>query len=139
MSHSRKLFLAPVLVALTLAGAGCAKSEHIAGYEAAIAPLVRLSSEHGSGTPSANGFAQMATGFDDARARLGALESPDSAQDELDRTLAAIDASSEHVRVLADAVGSGDADRITAATREYAASGSELLEAEAALRFAVGA
>jgi hypothetical protein len=128
----------PVL-ALALPGAGCGESEHIAGYEEATAPLVRLSSELGSGTPSANGFAEMAAGFDEARVRLGALESPASAQDELDRTLVAIDASSKQARMLADAVTSGDADRITAAARAYATSGSELLEAEAALRFAVGA
>jgi hypothetical protein len=138
MSHARKLLLAPLL-ALGLAGAACGESEYIAGYDAATAPLVRLSSEHGAGTPSQNGLAQMAAGFHDARSRLAAFESPDSAQDELDRTLAAIDASREHVRMLAVAVESGDADRITAATRDYADGGSELLEAEAALRFAVGA
>jgi hypothetical protein len=138
MGHSTKLLLAPVL-ALALAGVGCGESEYIAGYDEATAPLVRLSSELGSGTPSASGFAQMAAGFADARAQLAAFESPDSAQDELDRTLAAIDASREHVGVLAEAVRSGDADRITVATRQYAAGGSELLEAEAALRFAVGA
>jgi hypothetical protein len=138
MSHSRKLFLAPVL-ALALAAAGCSESEFIAGYDEATAPLVTLTSGLDSGTPSAAGFAQMAAGFDDARVRLGAFESPASAQDELDRTLAAIDASSEDVRTLADAVRSGDADRVTAATRAYAAGGSELLEAESALRVAVGA
>jgi hypothetical protein len=138
MGHTRKLLVAPVL-ALTLAGVGCGESDYIAGYDAATAPLVELSSELGAGTPTASGFARMAAGFHDARVRLAALESPDSAQDELDRTLAAIDASRKQIGVLADAVGSGDAGRITAAARQYAAGGSELLEAEAALRSAVGA
>jgi hypothetical protein len=128
-----------LLLALALAGAGCGDSEYIAGYDDAIAPLVTLTSERDAGTASGNRFAQMAAGFDDAHVRLAALDSPDSAQDELDRTLAAIDASRKHVRILAAAVRSNDADQITAATRAYAASGSELLEAEAALRFAAGA
>jgi hypothetical protein len=108
-------------------------------YDDATAPPVTLTSDLDPGTPSAAGFAQMTAGFDDARARLSAVESPASAQDELDRTLAAIDAGSEHIQLLADAIRTGDSDRITTATREYATSGSELLEAGAALRFAIGA
>ncbi len=138
MRHATKLLTAAAL-ALALVGAGCSESEYIARYDEATAPLVRLSTEMDAGTPSANGCAQMAAAFHDARVRLDAFDAPSSAQDELDRTLAAIDATSERVRTLRDAVRSGDADRITTATRAYASTGSDLLQAEATLRFAVGA
>jgi hypothetical protein len=140
MNHSRKVILAPVL-ALALAGAGCGgggsdENEFIEGYNAATAPLTELS-DGLSGNPSQNGLAEVADGLDDVRTQLAVLEPPDGAQDELDRMLAALQANSKEVRVLAKAVKSGDVDKLTAATKKYSTAGSELVAAEDALRKAV--
>jgi hypothetical protein len=142
MSHSRKLILAPVVVALALAGAGCGGSgdenTFIDGYNAATEPLTKLMTDLGSGQPSQDSLTKVADGLDDVGARLGKLEAPDGAQDELDRMLAAIKSSSEQVRALAKAVKSGDVDKLTAASEEYSSAGTELVAAEEALRNAVG-
>lgn len=139
MTHSRKLILAPVL-ALALAGAACGSSEEndfVDSYNDATAPLAQLSSDL-AGSPSKDSLGKVADGLDDVGARLAGLEAPDGAQDELDRMLAAIETNSEQVRSMAKAVRSGDVDALSAATKEYASAGSELVEAEQALREAVG-
>lgn len=140
MRHSRKMIIAPVL-ALALAGAGCGSggddNDFVDSYNDATAPLAQLSSDL-SGSPSKDSLTKVADGLDDVGARLGALEAPDGAQDELDRMLAAIDSNSKQVRVLAKAVRSGDLDKLSAATKDYSSAGSELVAAEQALREAVG-
>jgi hypothetical protein len=144
MSHSRKLILAPVVVALALAGAGCGggggddENTFIDGYNAATEPLTKLTTDLGSGQPSQDSLTKVADGLDDVGARLGKLDAPDGAQDELDRMLAAIKSNSEQVRALAKAVKSGDVDKLTAASEEYSSAGTELVAAEEALRNAVG-
>ena len=141
MSHSRKLILAPVIVALALAGAGCGGGDEntfIDGYNAATEPLTKLTTDLGSGQPSQDSLTKVADGLDDVGARLGKLEAPAGAQDELDRMLAAIKSNSEQVRALAKAVKSGDVDKLTAASEEYSSAGTELVAAEEALRNAVG-
>jgi hypothetical protein len=139
MSHSRKLIVAP-LVAVALAAAGCGGSggdgEFIEGYNQATAPLQGLA-DGLSGTPSRAGLTKVADGLDDVRTQLAVLEPPDGAQDELDRMLAALQENSRQVRALANAVGSGDVDALSAATKEYSAAGNELVAAEDDLRKAV--
>jgi hypothetical protein len=140
MSHSTKMIIAPVL-ALVLAGAGCGgggdDNDFVEGYNAATAPLAKLSGDL-SGSPSKDSLTKVADGLDEVGARLVALEAPDGAQDELDRMVAAIDSNSKQVRVLAKAIGSGDIDKLSAATKDYSSAGSELVAAEQALREAVG-
>jgi hypothetical protein len=139
MSPSRIL-----LAALVLAGAGCGgggdgygESEFVDGYNRATAPLTDLEADFGSRVPSARTFTQVADRLDDVRGRLAVLTPPDGARDELDRMLAALDASGGQVRRLAKAVRSGDPDKIDAATRRYSTAGAEMVRAEDALRAAV--
>jgi hypothetical protein len=140
MNAIRTLFLAPVLaLALALAGAGCGNSDEndfIDGYNAATAPLMQLMTDV-SGSPTKDSLDQMATGLEDVKKRLAALEPPDDAQDELDGMLAAIDAGAADVRKMAKAAKAGDVDKLTAATQEFSAEGAKLVEAEEALRKAV--
>ena len=140
MNHTKKLILAPV-VALLIAAAGCGGSDDndfIEGYNSATKPLTELTAGLGSGTPTAAGLNQMADGLADARTRLAALEAPEGAQDELDAMLASIDQSTAQVPTMANAVKAKDVQQLTEATQEFSASGTELVQAEEALRAAVG-
>ncbi len=138
MTPTRMLLLAPVL-AVALAGAGCGGSdqnEFIDGYNAATAPLTQLTSDL-SGTPDQDSLDKMADGLEDVQAKLGELEPPDGAQDELDAMLASLEQNTAQVRKLAKAVKSGDVEQLSAATQSFSAEGAKLVAAEQALRTAV--
>lgn len=139
MNQSRKLLLAPV-VALLVAAAGCGGGESddfVEGYNAATRPLTELTAGLSSGQPTAESLDQMADGLADAKTRLAALDAPDGAQDELDAMLASIDESTADVRKMAKAVKSQDVQQLTQATQDFSAAGTELVQAEEALRAAV--
>ena len=138
MNPTRTLFLAPVL-AVAIAAAGCGGSDQndfIEGYNAATAPLTQLTTDL-SGTPDQQSLDKMADGLDDVRAKLGALDPPDGAQDELDAMLASLETNTAQVRKLGKAVKSGDVEKLTAATQSFSTEGAKLVEAEQALRAAV--
>jgi len=139
MTNSRKLLLAPV-VALVVAAAGCGGSDSndfVESYNAATKPLTELTAGLSSGEPSADSLNQMADGLADVKTKLAALDAPEGAQDELDAMLASIDESTAQVRTMAKAVKSQDVEQLTQATQEFSASGTELVQAEEALRAAV--
>ena len=120
MSHPLRLFLAPVL-ALALAGAGCGSGDNndfVDGYNQATAPLQDLSNDFGSGKQAQQRLVSVADKLDEVRSRLATLEPPDGARDELDRMLAALEANSQQVRALAQAVKTGSVDKLTAATKK---------------------
>ena len=127
-------------MALVLAAAGCGGSDDndfVEGYNAATQPLAELTAGLSSGQPTADSLNQMADGLADVKTKLAALEAPDGAQDELDAMLASIDESTAQVRTMAKAVKSQDVEQLTQATQEFSASGTELVQAEEALRAAV--
>jgi hypothetical protein len=139
MTNSRKLLLAPV-VALVVAAAGCGGSDSndfVESYNAATKPLTELTAGLSSGEPSADSLNQMADGLADVKTKLAALDAPEGAQDELDAMLTSIDESTAQVRTMAKAVKSQDVEQLTQATQEFSASGTELVQAEEALRAAV--
>jgi hypothetical protein len=138
MNPTRTLFLAPVL-AVALAAAGCGGSDQndfVEGYNAATAPLTQLTTDL-SGTPDQQSLDKMADGLDDVRAKLGALDPPEGAQDELDAMLASLETNTAEVRKLAKAVKSGDVEKLAAATQSFSTEGTKLVAAEQALRAAV--
>ena len=138
MNPTRMLFLAPVL-AIALAGAGCGGSEQndfVEGYNAATAPLTQLTTDL-SGTPDQASLDKMADGLDDVRVKLGELDAPDGAQDELDAMLASLETNTAEVRKMAKAVKSGDVQKLSAATQSFSTEGAKLVAAEQALRAAV--
>jgi hypothetical protein len=138
MNPTRKLLIVPAL-ALALAGAGCGSSDDnafVEDYNAATAPLAELTTSLG-GSPSPDSLGKMADGLDDVRTKLAALDAPDDAQDELDRMLVSLEKSTQQVRTLAKAVKSKDIEKLTAATQEFSTTGTELVQAEEALRAAV--
>jgi hypothetical protein len=138
MNPTRTLFLAPVL-AVALAGAGCGSSESndfIDDYNAATTPLTQLTTDL-SGTPSEDSLTKMADGLADVKTKLGALDPPDDAQDELDALVASLDKNTAEVRKMAKAVKSKDVEQLTAATQAFSTEGAKLVQAEEALRAAV--
>ena len=140
MNPTRKLFLAPVL-AVALAGAGCGSSEDndfIESYNAATQPLTELTDEHLRLSRTERASSKMATGLDDVKAKLAALDAPDDAQDELDALVASID--DEHRRGAQDGQGRQVPGRRAADARRRSRSrprAQKLVQAEEALRAAV--
>ncbi len=126
-------------VAAALAVAGCGGNQSfIKSYNEAAAPLQAL----GSGTSATGpGAAKSLDGMADklalVRDRLGKLEAPDGAQDELDRLLRSLDAGEKDVRAVAAAVKSGDPDKAAKATKVFADQAVEMGDAEQALKTAV--
>ena len=148
MHPAKRMLLLPAL-AVALAAAGCGdsgKNDFIEGYNSATQPLGQLMTDLG-GAGAATGaegqaeaeqkLVKMADGLDDVEARLRELEPPSDAKDEYDRMLTALDENIAQVRTMAKAVKSGDLDTLTKATTEFSKKGTELVEAENALRSVV--
>ena len=121
-----------------------AADDFVEGYNSATQPLGQLMTDLGGAGPPAPGQAEaeqklvkLADGLDDVEGRLRELEPPSDAKDEFDRMLSALDENIEQVRTMAKAVKSGDLDKLTKASSEFSAKGTELVEAENALRTAV--
>jgi hypothetical protein len=148
MPRPTRLLVLPA-VALAIAVAGCGddgKNDFIDGYNAATQPLTQLMTDLGSASSptgaageeqAQRSLTKLADGLEDVEGELGALEPPSDAKDEYDRMLAALDANTAQVRTMAKAIGSGDLERMTAASTEFAQQGTALVEAEQALRTAV--
>jgi aminoglycoside phosphotransferase family enzyme len=137
---TNRFLLAPFVALVLFAAAGCGGSDSndfVEGYNSATQPLAELTAGLSSGEPTANSLNQMADGLADVKTKLAALEPPEGAQDELDAMLASIDESTAQVRTMAKAVKSQDVEQLTQATQEFSASGTELVQAEEALRAAV--
>lgn len=147
--HRRISLLALPAVALAIAATGCGdggKDDFIEGYNQATQPLTQLMTDLGSAS-SATGAAgqqqaeekltKLADGLEDVEGKLGALEPPSDAQDEFDTMLKALDANTAQVRTMAKALGSGDVDKITAASTAFTEQGTALVAAEQALRTVV--
>jgi hypothetical protein len=79
----------------------------------------------------------MADGLEDVKVKLGELDPPDDAQDELDALLASLEANTAEVRKMAKAVKSDDVKQLTAASQSFSTEGAKLVQAEEALRAAV--
>jgi aminoglycoside phosphotransferase family enzyme len=138
MNPTRTLVLIPA-VAIALAAGGCGSSEDndfIESYNAATKPLTELSTSL-SGAPNEQSLDKMASGLEDVKGKLAALDAPDDAQDELDALVASIDANTAEVRKMAKAVKSQDVEQLTAAAESFSAEGQKLVQAEEALRAAV--
>jgi hypothetical protein len=132
----------PLLLAATLVAAGCGSSDYadfVDGYNAAVAPLSTTMSGLSSspaGDPAAAGKSldKVADGLDDVRADLAALDPPEDAADEFDRMLGALEKGTEQVRAMAGAAKDGDVKKLTKATADFSATGTDLVTIEQELR-----
>ena len=137
----RRSLALPLVLAVALA-AGCGGSEDadfIDGYNAAVAPLSTTMTELSSapaGDPKAasKSLVQVADGLDAIRADLAALEPPEDAADELDRMLGALAKGTDQIRVMAGAAKDGNLKRLTKATADFSATGTDLVTIEQELR-----
>jgi hypothetical protein len=141
-----KRVLLPALAVAALAAAGCGGDDNdfVADYNAAVAPLQRLTSDIAGGAGLATGpgaqrsLVRMADGFEAVEGRLRLLEPPGDVREELDGMIAALDASGEQVRTMADAAETGNLDLLTAEAQAFSTQGAALVRAETALRTAIG-
>jgi hypothetical protein len=77
---------------------------------------------------------QVADGLDEVHTKLAALEPPSDAADEFDKMLGALDKGSDQVRDMAKAAKSGDIEKLTKATADFSATGTDLATLEQQLR-----
>ena len=133
--------LIPVL-AVSAAVAACGGSDDadfVDGYNKAVAPLNTTMSELGSTSPSdpsaaSKSLNQVADGLDEVRTNLAALEPPADAADEFDQMLGALDKGTDQVREMAGAAKSGNIEKLTKATADFSATGTDLVKYEEQLR-----
>jgi hypothetical protein len=145
----RVLIIAAAAGALAVAGCGGDDSQDfVKSYNDAVAPLQQLTatlqtstsanlSDETSVDAAERDLRRVADEFEAVGGRLRALDAPSGAQDELDRFLASLDGNSGQIRQIARAVKSRDPEKLTTAAAEFATQGTELVEAETALRNAV--
>ncbi len=148
MHPAKRLLVLPAL-AIALAAAGCGddgKSDFIDSYNQATQPLNELMGDLGTASSATGAEGQkeaeqqlgkLADGLEEVQGKLEALDPPGDAKDEYDRMLKALDANTEQVRTMAEAIGSGDVKELTEASSAFAKQGGELVAAEQALRTAV--
>ena len=139
-----------VAVAASLAAAGCGSpddsaSSFIRDYNRAQEPLRGLVAEletgHAPTGSDAGRFARelraTATEFDRVRARVGKLDAPAGATDEVSKYLSALDSGADGIRRMARAVKQRDLQRITKATSTFQAAMLQVEQAEVSLSAAV--
>ena len=133
--------LLPVL-AVSAAVAACGGSddaEFVDGYNKAVAPLNTMMTDLGTTSPSdpsaaSKSLNQVADGLDEVRTNLAALEPPADAADEFDQMLGALDKGTDQVRDMASAAKSGNIEKLTKATADFSATGTDLAKLEQQLR-----
>ena len=132
----------PLVLVVTFAAAGCASSddaEFVDGYNAAVAPLSTTmnglsSSPAADAAAAAKSLDKVADGLDDVRGDLTALDPPEDAADEFDRMLVALEKGTKQVRAMAGAAKDGNLKRLTKATTDFSATGTDLVTIEQELR-----
>ena len=133
--------LLPIL-AVSAAVAACGGSDDadfVDGYNKAVAPLNTMMSDLGStsaGDPAAasKSLNQVADGLDEVKTKLAALEPPSDAKDEFDKMLGALETGTDQVRDMAAAAKSGNIEKLTKATSDFSATGTDLASLEQQLR-----
>ena len=133
--------LLPIL-AVSAAVAACGGSDDadfVDGYNKAVAPLNTMMSDLGTTSASdpaaaSKSLNQVADGLDEVRTRLAALEPPSDAKEEFDKMLGALDKGTGQVRDMAAAAKSGNLDKLTKATADFSATGTDLASLEQQLR-----
>ncbi len=138
-----------VAVAACLAAAGCGSPDDSASfirdYNRAQEPLRGLVAELETGAAAtgsdAGRFARelsaTATEFDRVRARVGKLDAPAGATDEVAKYLSALDSGADEIRRMARAVKQRDLQRISKVTGTFQAALLQVEQAEASLSTAV--
>ena len=117
------------------AAAGCGSSadnDFILGYNTATAPLTRLTTPISRAAPATGGtrsaqrkLERMATGLEDVKTRLDALQPPDDARKQFDRMLRALDGNAAQTQMAA-AVAQKDLGRLADELQQFSKVSAEL-------------
>jgi hypothetical protein len=142
LTTPRRLAALLPLLAVSAAVAACGGSDDadfVDGYNKAVAPLNTMMSELGTTSPSdpsaaSKSLNQVANGLDEVRTNLAALEPPADAAEEFDQMLGALDKGTDQVRDMAGAAKSGNIEKLTKATADFSATGTDLVTIEQQLR-----
>ena len=138
-----------VAVAACLAAAGCGSGDDSASfirdYNRAQEPLrglvARLDAAPAKNVGDADGFARDLTAtadeFDNVRARLGRLDAPAGAQDEIATYLTELGSGAKEIRRLARAIKQGDTKRLVKVVGAFQSALTEVQRAEVSLSTAV--
>ena len=133
--------LLPVL-AVSAAVAACGGSDDadfVDGYNEAVAPLNTMMTDLGTTSASdpaaaSKSLNKVADGLDEVRTNLAALEPPEDAADEFDQMLGALGKGTDQVREMAGAAKSGNIEKLSKATTDFSATGTDLVKLEQQLR-----
>ena len=145
LTTPRRLAAMLPIIAVSAAVAACGGSDDadfVDGYNKAVAPLNTMMSDLGSTSasdPSAasKSLNQVADGLDEVKTKLSALEPPADAADEFDKMLTTLDKGTDQVRDMAAAAKSGNIEKLTKATTDFSATGTDLASLEQQLRSVV--
>jgi len=142
LTTPRRLAALLPLLAVSAAVAACGGSDDadfVDGYNKAVAPLNTMMTDLGATSPgdpaaASKSLNQVANGLDEVRTNLAALEPPADAADEFDQMLGALDKGTDQVRDMAGAAKSGNIEKLTTATADFSATGTDLVKIEQQLR-----
>jgi methyl-accepting chemotaxis protein len=134
----RILILAAAAVALI--AAGCGESQQFTeDFNEAQKPLESLLSDvqSSAGTPDAAKMDKLAQGLDDTADKIGALDAPDDAKDELDTFVKEVHASADSMREVGKAVEGGKPEEMTTALGKLSETMGKVSSAQTALQNAI--
>jgi methyl-accepting chemotaxis protein len=135
-----KRILIIAAAAAALIAAGCGESQQFTeDFNEAQKPLETLLSDvqSSSGAPDAAKMDKLAQGLDDTADKIGALDAPDDAKDELDTFVKEVHASADNMRDVAKSVEGGKPEEMTAALGKLSESMSKVGSAQTALQTAI--
>ena len=137
----KRISVSLTVAALALGAAACGTEgqEFTEDFNAAQKPLEGLLADVSStsGAPDAAKMDKLADGLDDTAAKMGALDAPDDAKDELDAFVKEVNASADSMREVGKAVSGGKPAEMTAALGELQTRMSAVGTAQQALQAAV--
>ena len=149
MKTTRRAALCALILAFAIPVAACGEddaNQFREDYNAAVDRLSKINNDIGAATGGASGqtnkeiaaeFEQIADTAEQTRTDLSELTPPEDAQDEFDRLLAALQDGVADLRAVAKAATSNDPEAAAAAVQDLSESGTEITEAENALKTAV--
>jgi methyl-accepting chemotaxis protein len=135
-----KRILIIAAAAAALIAAGCGESQQFTeDFNEAQKPLEQLLADvQGSaGAPDGAKMEKLAQGLDDTADKIGELDPPDDAMDELDTFVKEVHTSADHMREVAEAVSGGKPEEMTAALGKLSESMGKVSSAQSALQTAI--
>ena len=135
-----KRILIIAAAAAALIAAGCGESQQFTeDFNEAQEPLQQLMTDVQSSTGAPDGakMEKLAQGLDDTADKIGSLDAPDDAKDELDTFVKEVHTSADNMRDVAKSVEGGKPEEMTAAVSKLSESMTKVQSAQTALQSAI--